>query len=333
MSNIIELTNEKEQEVLMTYKNTKDLSDIINQAMIMQKCCKDYVVNSNSMFVDGDLDLALWSENKAFEFTQHSFSQLCGKLGVPVRYMKKCLKEGQERLVPDNINKWLSDIEPKKFLVRTYGESARGILSDKYSVMDTPDILTSLADVTDDFRVKSYFMDEERLHVRMIGEQLNVPKEDLFCGLQIDSSDVGRKLLTVQFFVYKQVCTNGLVVPKLNSTIFEQKHIGITQDEFIRGFKENIDVLPDLVAKVEEFIEHGRKSIITDAKELGNIIEKTIKDLKLPEKSDDKILELLNTNYSNTRWGVVNSLTEFAQEFTLERRLEIERYAGNLLVA
>ena len=37
--------------------------------------------------------------------------------------------------------------------------------------------------------------------------------------------------------------------------------------------------------------------------------------------------------YDMSRWGLINGITELAQDFTLERRLELERMAGNLLVA
>ena len=41
----------------------------------------------------------------------------------------------------------------------------------------------------------------------------------------------------------------------------------------------------------------------------------------------------MNDNYGTSTWGFINSLTEVAQDYTLERRLEIEKYAGDLLVA
>ena len=37
--------------------------------------------------------------------------------------------------------------------------------------------------------------------------------------------------------------------------------------------------------------------------------------------------------YENNNWGLINSITEVAKETTLERRIEIEKYAGSILVA
>lgn len=35
--------------------------------------------------------------------------------------------------------------------------------------------------------------------------------------------------------------------------------------------------------------------------------------------------------YGTHDWGVINSLTEVAQDYTLERRIALERIAGDLL--
>ena len=54
----------------------------------------------------------------------------------------------------------------------------------------------------------------------------------------------------------------------------------------------------------------------------------------MKEKGVEKVLTLIeNETYPRNRWGLINSLTEVAQDYTLEKRLEIERYAGELLVA
>ena len=53
----------------------------------------------------------------------------------------------------------------------------------------------------------------------------------------------------------------------------------------------------------------------------------------LSDDSAHKVIDLMQTKYEDNRWGLINGITEVAQDFTLERRLELERIAGNLLVA
>ena len=53
----------------------------------------------------------------------------------------------------------------------------------------------------------------------------------------------------------------------------------------------------------------------------------------LSEENANKVIYLMKDRYDMSRWGLINGITEVAQDFTLERRLELERMAGNLLVA
>ena len=53
----------------------------------------------------------------------------------------------------------------------------------------------------------------------------------------------------------------------------------------------------------------------------------------LSDESSRKVIDLMNTKYTDNRWGLINGITEVAQDFTLERRLELEKIAGNLLAA
>jgi hypothetical protein len=334
MANIEALTLERQDEKLRTLRDTTKLSGLISHAEEIQKECVDYYVNSRHTWVEDDIKLGFNCDGYEAEkeMSQYSFSQLCTKFGVPVKYMKKCLVKGELDLVSDNLNRWLEKENEKKLMIRTYNDRVRGILSDKYSKMDSPEILTALDSATSgNFSLKSYVMNEERLHVRMIGDKLNVPNEDLFTGIQIDSSDVGRNLLNVQFFVYKQVCTNGLVVPVGGSTLYSQKHIGIKPDDFNKELKRNLDIIPEVAAQVGDIIvANGGMNQLTH---YDKLVEKVVGDLKLPKETTDKIIELTPKYGRNNKWSLVNTLTEIAQDYSLERRLEIEKYAGKLLVA
>jgi len=52
----------------------------------------------------------------------------------------------------------------------------------------------------------------------------------------------------------------------------------------------------------------------------------------LSQEAAQKVLTVQEEKYPDTYWGVINAITEVAQDYTLERRLEIERAAGNMLL-
>lgn len=333
LNNVLVLGSEKE-ELAFADKPVR-LEDLYKQSTDIQRLCKDVHISTKFLYINGDIVATSRTGAVRNPFSDHAFSQLCAKLGVPVRYMKKCIEKGELPLVQDNLNTWLNK-EDKDLLIRIYDDRIRGVLSSRYSVLDTPDIITSLHGVvnTDEFEVKNYFLNEERFHARLVNkEPMKVNGEDLFSGLQIDSSDVGRNNLTVQFLVYKQVCTNGLILPKLNGTVFQQKHIGITTQEFSNRLREGLEVVPELIAQAEEVITKNKGTKSYSKKDFEDLLSRIKDQTLLSKDSITKLEEIVKTKYDFNRWGVINGITEIAQDFTLDRRLELERYAGSLLIA
>ena len=55
------------------------------------------------------------------------------------------------------------------------------------------------------------------------------------------------------------------------------------------------------------------------------------KELELCNVSFEEIFTIADSRYDRSRWGVVNGITEIAQNYTLEKRLAIEQLAGEIL--
>lgn len=322
----------------------KDVSirNLLERSEEIQSHCTDYMVREASLrnirfndtagitFIDSNTN-----DVHSLNFTHYSLSQLGTKIGVPARYLEKCVSSGRIELAQDNVNSWLEDYN-KDLFIRAYDDRARGILSSKYSVCDTPEILGVVDDVVDlsKYKVKGSFLSEERLHVRLVSkEMLPIDGEDLFAGLFLDSSDVGRNILTVKFGIYKQVCTNGLIICKAGGTMFEQKHIGITAEEFHDGLYKSLQNVDLLTEHAIEWVEEARKKKAFSMEDTEEFIAKIRQQTNLSEESANKVIDLMQSKYSMSKWGLINGITEVAQDFTLERRLELERIAGNILTA
>ena len=326
-----------------------DLEQLYRQALEIQDECLDFNVSNatyKNMRYDGDTCRLLYqpdgddpSRSKAM--TRHSLSQLCNKIGVPIRYIDKCIDSGRLDLAAENINSWIDDFG-KNLFIREHNNTIRGVLSDRYSTLDTPDILDAVNDVLDfdEYRVKGYLLSPERFHARIVQrEMMNINGEDLFAGIQIDSSDVGRSILVVKFMIWKQVCTNGLCISQGGGVLFQQKHIGIDALEFRNGFKDSLNNIPLLIEHSKELIEEARKdgerysTKNFNEQQLKDFIERIKIKTKLSDDGVNKVIQFMNDKYGFSKWGFVNSLTEVAQDYTLERRIEIEKIAGDVLMA
>ena len=346
MSEVIEFQkNEEIKEVIDT--KPKTLEKLIIKANDIALNSNDYMVrkaNSHNLRFNETAGITFISEDEEirnFPISRYALGQLGSKIGVPARYLEKCVSSGRIGLAQDNVNSWVEDFN-KDLFIREYNGGIRGILSNKYSVCDSHEILEVVNDAVDlsKYKVKGSYLNEERLHIRLVGkEMLPIDGEDLFAGLFIDSSDVGRSILTVKFGIYKQVCTNGLVISKAGGVLFEQKHIGITAEEFHSGLVASLKNVDELTEHAIEFVEMAREKYVDyevkniSQEEMDSFVQRIKNITNLSTESATKVINLMQTKYSSSKWGLINGITEVAQDFTLERRLELERIAGNLLVA
>lgn len=325
-----------------------DLEGLYRQALEIQDECVDFNVSNatyKNVRYDGDTCRLLYQpdgdeHSRSKSMTRHSLSQLCNKIGVPIRYIDKCIDSGRLDLAAENINSWVDDFG-KNLFIREYKNIIRGVLSDRYSTLDTPHIMDAINDVLDfdEYRIKGYLLSPERFHARIVQrEMMNINGEDLFAGVQIDSSDVGRSILIVKFMIWKQVCTNGLCISQGGGVLFQQKHIGIDASEFRDGFKSSLNNIPLLIEHSKELIEEARKdgerysTKNFNEQQLKDFIERIKMKTKLSDEGVNKVFQFMNDKYGFSKWGFVNSLTEVAQDYTLERRLEIEKIAGDVLM-
>lgn len=317
-----------EHEMLNT---TENFENLVAKANEIQSMCTDYKVPVNSIKMTDDLMLKF--EDHELPLSQLATAHLCGKLNVPSRYFTRLVESNNKVLAAENINCWLDDPTDKRtFLLRGYAGMVRGVLSGSYSVYDAPEILETLQEVfkPEDFVLKGSYISSERLHLRLIeNTMLDIEGEDLYAGITLDSSDVGRSGLQVKFFIWKKVCTNGLVIAKSYAKLFKQKHIGISHDDFAESLKEGLNAFYTLKDKIAESIRETNKIPVNS--DIDELLEEIKEQTNLSDQAAEKVVELMQVKYAPTRWGLINGITEVAQEFTLETRLQLEEIAGNML--
>lgn len=309
---------------------------------------KDVATNLWMDESDGSLsfcyDTPEGQETENMKASSWALSQLSIKLGMPSGYAEKCIERGHADLAAENVNTWLTEQNGSKrkkstdYLIRSYKEGIDGILSSSYTAFDTTKILDVIRKTinVDDYHVVGSYVSNERMHLRLIRDELlNVDGEDLYPGIFIDSSDVGRTALHVSFGIWKKVCTNGLCISKAGGILYHQKHMGITPIDVETELVARVKTIPELIARSETIIK-GAASEKIDLRD-EKVFEKMVNDIrrlsKVSEEDAKKVLELSKVRYGQTRWGIVNAMTEIAQNFELDERIRIENAAGRLISA
>lgn len=275
------------------------------------------------------------------DISEYAFSQLCGKVGVPASYIKKCFANEMGDLAVYNFEKWSERNQPDdNLLIREYDGTVRAVLTDRYNVFNTASVLRNLRDAVSSPELKNryilnqIFMDTDKLHLRFVDFENRIETSfgRLYPGFTISSSDVGDGSLNIKYFLYRFACTNGIVIVKNGGILFRQTHLKNFDEiggSLFRTALESMDELNAFSAKQIALAENKRLSF----DEIQMYLARAKRELHLGNKID-KVEELMKDTYPERNLiSFIHAVTQNAQDYTLSTRLEHETWAGNILAA
>jgi hypothetical protein len=335
---------------MLTEKKTSNIEgfdSFIDTANEIHLASKDYRFLGNEIkpFVDSDglIRVNLGDEN--FQLTDWSLSQLAQKLGVPAAYATKMADAGKRDLFVANFQSWIdSHHAGKQFFVRTYGDTVRGFLSDSYFPTDTHSILPlvrdSLQTTNMNFQVHKGAINPEYTNIRMVSDrEIRVGDDPHFVGMSVSTSDVGRASMKMEFFVYRQACTNGMLFGKHSGILFQKTHKSrhlSDNDHFLKEVQYGLKDLDALALTAENMLRDAHNYKLKDD-DMNRIIREYRAYARIGEKESDGLRDNLNnfmTGYDTvkpTLWSVSNAFTEMAQQHKIEKSEVMENFAGHLL--
>lgn len=322
------------------------MEELIETARTFESKCTDYTVscaNPKTVHLDHEGKLTFIDENgddHTFAISHLALGQLGQRIGVPGNYIEKCAANGRTDLAQKNVNSWLRDYNRSLF-IRVYDGTIRGVLTDKYSVCDGPEILEIVNEVIDRsaYEIKGWTFETEQFHLRLVSRnRMRIDGEDLHDGFFINSSDVGLYSLTVEYGIFKQVCTNGLYMPRFSGVLLQQRHRGMTPVMFYDKLATSLLRIKQLSQHAADMIGSARAKQCWD----GDIDWNSDKDMEklayriqlrtqLSHEGAVQVIVYMRQKYGTTHWGLVNSITDVARKYSIERRLELEHIAGNIL--
>lgn len=278
-----------------------------------------------------------------YGMNEHALSQLSSRLGIPVRYAKKCM-ETDPKLFADHANFWIEtpEWEDKSFFIRNRGDMTRAILSDRYSVLDNNfvvDTLESVLGAGGVVDVKNMSLDPQYFNLRLVFPDLTTnlgtvqSKDNIMVGVHVTNSEVGSSSLRIDSCLFRLVCSNGLIARVGGDSLMAQRHVHLTNRE-----------MENRVAKaITEAIKVGDTTVDNFARlqevRVDDPLEE-IKRLAKSEKYSDAFVDDLTNSYSTEKaitgnesaYEVVNAFTRSAQNMpSFERRLEVETFAGKIM--
>lgn len=265
------------------------------------------------------------------DLSDRAITQMCGRLKIPPCYLKRKMGERAWNVVDTVIR---DDLERHgdRVLLRLKGTTVRAVLSRKYTRLNNVDIVQDIVElVGEKGLVKSVHLDSDGIWVKALFEGLDFVGADgqtYHVGMMVGNSEVGNRSVSVEPFIYREVCTNDLVVSWDDA--FKHRHIYIDRAQLRMGLRKAIAAA---VKAGDEMVDQIELACQEEIEDPIKVIEKVAKKARYSQKFTDSVKESFQGEPMKSKWGVVNAFTHAAQNLDGDRRVEVERLAGNLLVA
>lgn len=294
-----------------------------------------------------------------FPVNQHAHEQIGAHLAIPRKFYER-LQASHPDLLENNVVS-LFQREPARRMVRTLDGNARAFLSDVYRRLDNFElldraVLPALAENGDGMQVFSCGLTDRRLYLKVVFPELRLTVKDgdeLSPGIAISNSETGEGGLNVEPFVYRWLCTNGMIVGLQYADGFgmRRRHVGrrieesdvaagIYRDETMRLDDEAFFAMAhDLVRSAGNAIRFeaivSRMRTATETEVPGDpvaAVEVLAQRHAFTELEKGSVMRHLIQGGDLTAWGYVNAITRTAEDVeSYDRATELERLGGVLL--
>lgn len=291
-------------------------------------------------------------DGASFSLHENAISQIADKANVPMKFVSELMNKeswGAE-LLAENFKRIYQHGNGNRYLVRSVGNGVRGFMSDRYRRLDVRPMLEAFIEECKNIGAVPIqgFSTDVRVGIRAILPVVFEPVdgECLVFGVNWQNSDFGRGANTMSLFLMRLWCLNGATMDEL----LRQVHLGskLSDDmEFSQKTIEldtmaNISKLRDVTkfAFKPENVERTMSAIkAAHEQKLDGKEAKAILTARLTKQEVESAIDAYNSPdivmlpAGNTRYRLSNAISWISQAegVSTDRRLELDRFAGELL--
>jgi len=298
------------------------------------------------------LGMDLDGSSERFPLLPHTHSQLASRLNIPRVYWDRMMEEAPA-LLKSNVDHWFKE-RPERRMVRTMFGNARAFLSERYRPLDNSDLAEAILPKLLERRldIQSCQITDQRLYIKAFAPDVEAAVkvgDTVRAGICISNSEVGCGSLSVEPYVLRLVCLNGMKVPMSG---LKKYHVGrktgdniedareFFRDEtraaddkaFFLKARDTVDALLDperfdiVVGKLRDATERHMEGDPVKA------IEVAQKRFRWNEGESSSILRHLIQGADLSQYGLVQAVTRAAEDVEdYDRATDLERDGGNVL--
>jgi len=315
-------------------KDFSNINNAIDYIAGIEKTDEDIhaVPSTDVKFHGGELIIA----GNAMPVTCTAYQQILTKIGIPSSFVKRC----PNNLMAVNIRKMLKEHNKTPWRIRTRldvdGERyVRAVVTEKYKPLIDSDVLTRARDDSKDISNDPWdikFSDDAMRATKTLDDTMH-PTADVGditkAGVEIINGTTGQVKFSIGMFLYRLVCSNGLVVPERMAGM-SKRHIG---SEFYNSYSESFYNILDAIDTVSTKWGAISQSTIQDARSAVINSSRLATEAIIGRKETRDIFDE-QVNASSTVYTLMNIITARAKSIDdIIARRSLESAGGILLLA
>jgi hypothetical protein len=340
----------------------KTLSELATTLERNAEAKRDYVADTRDLVMtpeESNLIIANSDEwidgGEELKPTDHCHNQIASYTGIGTRYYRK-MRDESPSLLAGNVNHWFNKKPEKgdnRRMVRTMYDTARAFLSDSYLRVDNEHIaevaLTAFQDIPD-LSVVSCDVTDKKLYIKAVfprTEREVKVGDAVQSGVVVSNGEIGNGYSRVDPFWLRLWCLNGCS-SMVRENGYRKMHRGskiendgvvYQQDTVDAVAKATLMQIRDAVTTFadpkwfETFVAKLKESAETDAiKKPVEAVQLLSKTLGFSKDENDSILERLIRGEDYTKYGMLNAVTNLANDVdSYDRATELEFAGGQIL--
>lgn len=285
-----------------------------------------FVVNEGSGGALVPLDRRL--SIPAVDLRPHAMDQLLARLDFNKRLYQRL--PGKMNLLAIN---WLIQNErERQALLRIQdGDQCRALLSGQYETFDTLQLLQELVPLCGGAKVRVAYDDELTFHLSLTfpNTATEVKRGDILeSGIHISNSEVGLRSVTVAGYVYRLVCSNGIISHgNGDGGMFRFRHTG-DGDNLRDRVRSAVESTFLDAQKITAQFQNALNIAITDP---ATRLQQVVEDNNLSKDDYKAMLDRFMEEPEQNLFGVVNAITAAARDEEGEKSYELQRIAAKTL--
>jgi Domain of unknown function (DUF932) len=328
------------------------LVELAQELQDQQETKRDFHAPTASLSMLGNGRFHLETNNGSQEMpaTSYAHAQMASRLSIPKLYYDRMLAQSPD-LLSANVNHWLGEKHGETSLIRTLRGQMRAFLSDRYRILDNHEILEmvipELDEMGDGIRIASCNVTDEKMYLKVVNTNIEAAisvGDPVQAGFVLSNGELGNGSISVEPFIYRLVCTNGLTLKDKKT---RKNHAGRAHEDMAlfandtiqaidNAFKLKIRDLVRSAISITTFreavadLQVSKNDIITGHP--AKAVELTAKAIGLSGDESSLVLNYLTRSGDLSRFGMLNAVTRSAEDIdSYDRATEVERMGSSVL--